>query len=134
MRLNEALTLESNNIQNGFIHLYKTKNNRSRAIPVSTMIHDLLPNFVDKVSELGSVSCVSKRFSRAKKEMGLPKEANLHSLRHSFAQNLVDSGQPIDVVSKLLGHSSLNVTLIYAKTTDNRLVNAIESIKDINEN
>ena len=128
MRLNEALTLESNNLQNGFIHLYKTKNNRSRAIPVSTMIRDLLPNFVENVSELGSVSCVSKRYSRAKKELDLPNEANLHAFRHTFAQNMVDSGQPIDVVSKLLGHSSLNVTLIYAKTTDERLVKAIESI------
>ena len=127
MRLSELLTLKQNNVTNEFIHLYQTKSGKSRAIPISEKIKDLLTE-VETYGKLGSASCVSKKFNRIKEAIGLPDEANLHSLRHSFAQTLVDSGTPIEVVSKLLGHSTINVTLIYAKSTDVRMKQAIESI------
>lgn len=38
-----------------------------------------------------------------------------HTFRHSFATILLNEGQPIDVVSKLLGHNNIQTTLIYAK-------------------
>lgn len=38
-----------------------------------------------------------------------------HTFRHSFATILLNEGQPLDVVSKLLGHSNIQTTLIYAK-------------------
>lgn len=36
-----------------------------------------------------------------------------HTLRHSFAKNLVDAGVPLDQVAALLGHSSLDTTKLY---------------------
>ena len=39
----------------------------------------------------------------------------LHSLRHTFATRLIAHGIDIDTVSKLLGHSDIRTTMVYAK-------------------
>jgi site-specific recombinase XerD len=45
---------------------------------------------------------------------GIPGRAFLHKFRHTFATHLVMGRVPIERVQKLLGHSSINETLIYA--------------------
>ncbi|MBQ8313666.1 MAG: tyrosine-type recombinase/integrase, partial [Clostridia bacterium] len=49
------------------------------------------------------------------------KHVTPHVLRHTTATTAVNAGMPIEDVSKLLGHSSLNTTLIYAKVATNRV-------------
>jgi site-specific recombinase XerD len=52
-------------------------------------------------------------FDLAVARAGLPKKGGIHSLRHSFATHLLESGVEITVVQKLLGHSSLSSTVTY---------------------
>jgi site-specific recombinase XerD len=52
-------------------------------------------------------------FNHAVQRAGLPKKGGIHSLRHSFATHLLESGVEITVVQKLLGHSSLSSTVTY---------------------
>jgi hypothetical protein len=51
-----------------------------------------------------------------------------HSLRHFFATRLVDNGTDIEVVRRLLGHSSLNNTKKYLARTDKQRREAIMSL------
>jgi len=37
-------------------------------------------------------------------------DATVHCLRHSFSKNLIDQGQPLQVVAQLAGHESMETT------------------------
>ena len=52
----------------------------------------------------------------------------LHDLRHSFASHAVMNGVPIPVVSRLLGHSNVRMTLRYAHFADKDIEAAAERI------
>ena len=51
-----------------------------------------------------------------------------HVFRHTCAKNLIDAGQSIDRVSKILGHSNINTTAIYTMPTEYDLHITMESI------
>ncbi|MDE0410473.1 MAG: tyrosine-type recombinase/integrase [Alphaproteobacteria bacterium] len=58
------------------------------------------------------------------------RDARLHDLRHTMASHAVMNGVPVPVVSRLLGHSNVQMTLRYAHLADRDIEAAAERVGD----
>jgi integron integrase len=56
---------------------------------------------------------LSRRLKQACTQCGIAKHVTVHTLRHSFATHLLQSGTDIRTVQELLGHSDVSTTMIY---------------------
>jgi len=74
-----------------------------------------------------------KALQAAKKKADIAKRVTSHTLRHSFATHLLESGTNIRVVQKLLGHSDVKTTEIYTHVLQqnlDRVVSPLEMLGD----
>jgi integrase len=61
----------------------------------------------------------------------IEKNLTFHLARHTFATTItLTKGVPIETVSKMLGHTSIKTTQIYARITDNKIGNDMQALSE----
>ena len=73
---------------------------------------------------------ICKRMGKMIKECGITKKISFHCSRHGFATLALSKGMPIESVSRILGHTNIETTQIYAKITVQKLDNDLTMLGD----
>lgn len=79
--------------------------------------------------DLPNPSWISNPLKKWIKTAGITKKITFHCFRHTFATLQLSSGTDIYTVSKMLGHTNVKTTQIYAKVVDEKKEKAAEAIK-----
>ncbi len=77
--------------------------------------------FSNKSGRQLSARNIQKIVSNTARRAGISKGVTPHTLRHSFATHLLESGESIRKIQELLGHSNLQTTQIYTKVSTDEL-------------
>ena len=126
-RMSELLRIDADHIDNNYIRLYITKNDKPRSIPMTKRVKEQIEIIkqYDYFANLNK-SKVSYQFNdTAVKNLGFY-DITFHSLRHTFCSRLLQAGVPIYKVSKLMGHKDVTITdRIYGHLVNKDLEEAI---------
>ena len=130
LRVSEALALEvgdlSLNVELPTLRVRQGKGRKARIVPV----HPELNSALTSALQYGNVSqeakivkaarstadrWVKESVTRAQRDGAIAPGRNIsnHTFRHSYARHLLMNGIPINYLSRWLGHSSIQTTLIY---------------------
>lgn len=74
---------------------------------------------------------VQNVLKKAVLQSGVDEDTTVHTLRHSFATQLILNGADIRLVQELLGHNSIRTTAIYTHITDHMKANIRSPLDDL---
>lgn len=80
-----------------------------------------IPVFISQKHTRLTVRSIERIVHKYSVKVGISKKVSPHTLRHSFATDLLISGADIRSVQSLLGHSSITTTQVYTHVTDQHL-------------
>lgn len=139
-RISEVINLELNQIDfEECIIRVVGKGKKERIIPLDDVAIDALDNyinnyrpfliknetcnyvFLNKNGEKISRQMIFKILKNLANKAGITKEISPHTLRHSFASNLLNNGADLRVIQELLGHENLETTEIYSHLQNKKI-------------
>ncbi|GAA0563670.1 tyrosine-type recombinase/integrase [Chitinophaga japonensis] len=133
LRLNEGASLEVKDVlrERGLLYVRKGKGYKERYVPISGLSGELLALYIDyarpqllqKATEklfIGANKGVALldqslyvRIKQLEKKARIRKNIGTHTLRHSIATHLLQSGMELEQIQEFLGHAVLDSTQIY---------------------
>lgn len=137
MRFSELNSLEFReiNFNRRQIHLWVTKGDKPRTIPMTERVFEILSRLKKQTQGARPFGLkyddVYGVFQQVKRALGLEHDDDfcIHALRHTCASRLVQRGVSIYVVQQILGHSNIQVTEKYAHLNTDVLEEAMEALE-----
>ena len=132
LRISDVRALTWDRLQKGndgemFISYVQKKTKKQEYLPIPKVAKKYLPERgddakgTDKVFDLRSNTTLNGDLKVWAALAGVKKRLSLHVSRHSFATILLSLGERIEVVSTLLGHSDIKITLQHYAAIENQL-------------
>jgi len=145
LRLNEGvhLTRADVDLERRQVRVRNGKGAKDRYVPLPEATRALLCEFLKQTEAQPwlfpgriagrtiDASNLQRAFRAAVRESGIAKHASVHTLRHSYATHLLESGIDVRTIQELLGHESLNTTMVYThltQRTQNTLCQVLDPI------
>lgn len=127
LRISEVTNLKQENIdrQTNQLRIKESKGGKSRNIPYNKKVSRYLKHIPMKIG----IRTLQASLKRAMLRAGIKKDIHFHSLRHSFASNMLRGGASLKVVQQLMGHSNISTTNIYLHTTKEDIRNAVDEVQ-----
>jgi integrase len=122
-RWSEAQGLTFANCINKGFQFVDTKNGQSRFVPVDVSVFLQVKKRLAYKPFQSCYSAYRSAFNRT--GLTVPVGQLAHILRHSFASHFIMNGGNIVALQKILGHSSLNITMRYSHLSPDYLIQAV---------
>ena len=122
------------------VRVVNSKGNIDRYVPIPSKVIDMLRYVVQTNPKRSDILFQNSRgrwihcsslqgvFRSAVQASGINKPATLHTLRHSYATHLLESGVSLPVIQKNLGHFSVKTTSIYLHVARNKRADSADCI------
>lgn len=127
-RWSEGENLTITQLQNKRIQFANTKSKKVRAVPIHQDLAVELEKHYEAHGEGARVfgsAYAAFREGIKRAEIVLPKGQLSHSLRHTFASHFIMAGGNILALQRILGHSDLKMTMVYAHLAPEHLEEAV---------
>ncbi len=122
---------------NYWIFTKREKTNETVKVPLLPKALDIIDKYRDISKKTNSKTllplCSNQKTNAYLKEIakdcGIYKNITFHVARHTFATTvMLSNGVPIETVSKLLGHTKLSTTQIYARVIESKISEDIQNL------
>ena len=139
LRLSEGTSLQVGDIDaaRSFVHIHRGKGSVDRYVPLPASTLDALRHYWTthrnprllfpalgrgrtqghSATEPVPIATIQGTFRRVVAQVGIQKRVSVHTLRHSYATHLLETGVNLRLIQKYLGHKSLQTTTIYLHLT-----------------
>ena len=132
LRVSEVVGLHVGDIDAArmLLHIRCAKGHKDRLVPLSVVLLEHLRDYWRQYrprlwlfpgqtpTRPLSIGQVQRICRQAMRDAGITKKASMHTLRHSYATHLLESGTDLATLQKLLGHNQLSTTLRYTHIQD----------------
>lgn len=141
LRISDMLNLRWQNISRSgdtvMLSIIMRKTAKPISVPLSSKAVGYLPERGDAPSDshvfvgLPSEPTITKHLRKWIEECGICKNIHFHMSRHTFGTMLITAGVDLYTASKMLGHSDVRATQVYAKIIDRKKTEAMDLLDSV---
>lgn len=144
LRIGEAMSLEISDVRYNekLLYIRKGKGNKDRRVPLPKKMVEMLKEYFlayqpkkyvfegqtgGKYSSSSAQKVIKKAAAKAKVDV----RVSMHTLRHSYATHLLESGVGLRYIQEILGHNSPKTTMLYTHVSGKRLSEVRSPLEDM---
>lgn len=131
LRISDIMIITQENIVGDHLVFVASKPGKFQKI----LLNKAARQFINKTGDLFNEKYTPEHINRELKDIakicGIKKKVTFHVSRHTFATNFLIQGGRVEVLQKLLGHSSIRETMIYVHITDSIMDEQIVNLDSI---